>query len=358
MRHAMRGFSLIELMIAVTLGMLAVAAVGSVFIYGSRNYKQDDKISRMQDELRFAMAQLTLDLEMAGFFAQVRDMVNDIDVDVSATVAKDCGPTTDGAAVNAANNWTFNERRASIFTGGDADADGSVDGAEAAALFPCIDPDEFLPGTDIVAIKRLGNVVCDADAATPIPACATVSFEAGRAYLRTNGVETTIYRHPSSGPPPKPTTGEISVYEFRPVVWYVRNYSVTPDEKPLLPALCRKVLDNTSMVADQGGCLAQGIADMQLEFGFDSDGNGVADSYMEYGAAPSVTTLSQIVAVRVHLLAQSAQPDVDYKNAKVYTVASKVLGPFNDGYYRRTLSSIVLLRNPMNKITPYSLPSG
>ena len=153
-----RGFSLIELMIAITLGMLAVAAVGSVFIYGSRNYKQDDKVSKMQDELRFALAQITQDVEMAGFYAQVRDLINDIDLHGTATVASaglDCGPTIDSGAFVAsganANNWVFKERRAAVFTRGNATA------AQANAMFPCIpnSNDEFLAGTDILAIKRV-----------------------------------------------------------------------------------------------------------------------------------------------------------------------------------------------------------
>lgn len=339
MRRRLSGFSLIELMIAVTLGMLSIAAVGSVFVYGSRNYKQDDKVSRMQDELRFAMAQLTQDLEMAGFYAQVRDPVNDIDIDSTAVLGsganKDCGPTTDGGATSASNNWTYRERRASIFTRGDGTA------AQANETFPCITTGEFQEGTDIVAIKRLGNTVA--------------AISGSGAFFRTNGVVNTIYR---SGTP-APTSGTITIYEYLPTVWYIRNYSVSASENPRVPTLCRKVLMNDAMQGDQAGCLAQGIVDMQLEFGFDNNADGVADFFVEYAAAqPPDTVLSRVVAVRVHLLARSAEADVGYVNKKTYQLASQTRGPFNDGFYRRALSSTVLLRNQANRLTPYSLPSG
>src|ERR1051326_7273948 len=134
--RAWRGFSIIELMIAVALGLLSIAAVGSVFMLGSRGYKQDDRVARMHSELRFAMAQLTQELEMTGFWAQVRDPVSDPVVDASAALAdwsKDCGPTTDGGAPGPGNNWTFQERRAPLMTLG-----GVTSGAAAHAVFPCI----------------------------------------------------------------------------------------------------------------------------------------------------------------------------------------------------------------------------
>jgi len=357
-----RGFSIIELMIAITLGMLAVAAVGSVFIYGSRNYKQDDKVSRMQDELRFAMAQITQDLEMVGFYAQVRDLVNDINLDGTATVTADCGPTTDGGTSGSNNNWVFQERRVSIFTYGDATA------AQANATFPCIATDEFLAGTDVLAIKRLGRSVRQDQTAV------------GRAYVRTNGVETTLYVGQGSpspagtvcdpGDPADNDSCTVTIYEVHPVVWYIRPYSVSAAESPQIPALCRMVFRGGQMVGDDGGCIASGIADLQLEFGFDvadSSGSfdGLADNFQEIGAPLTVPTpasgdshpMSLVVAVRIHLLAQSTQRDVDYTNVKTYQLAGTTRGPFNDGYYRKTLSSTVLLRNAMNRLSPYSLPS-
>jgi len=370
-----RGFSLIELMIAVVLGMLAVAAVGSVFIYGSRNYKQDDKLSRMQDELRFAAAQLTQDIEMAGYYAQIRDLINDIELDSTATVgtaAADCGPTIDSSAFTTGTNWVFRERRAAVFTRGNATP------AQANATFPCIEnsANKFLAGTDILAIKRLSS--------------ATRTIEAGHAYLRTNGVETTLYVAGTNGQLGTPGPGAesdvcdpatvddddtctVTIHEYRPVIYYIRPYSVSENESPRIPALCRKVFSGGVMTEDDNGCIASGIANMQLEFGFDvpdSGGryDGLADHFQEIGTpltvpAPTSTDphpMAFVVAVRVHLLAQSTQRDVDYKPVltKTYQLGPSVTaGPFTDGYYRRSLSTTVLVRNVMNRLSPYNLPS-
>lgn len=347
------GFSLIELMIAVTLGMLAVAAVGSVFIYGSRSYKQDDKISRMQDELRFAMAQLSTDLEMAGFWAQINNPAasGTITIDPSALpLVTDCGPTTNGATSDNTNNWVYRERTTGIATRGNATE------MQAAATFPCITSDNFVAGTDVIAVKRLGD--------------ATTSPKDEQIHLRTNGVQSTIYKHVDGVTPPAPTGANVTIYPYRVTVWYIRKWSNSDDlalENPRIPALCREVLigngsGNPTMKGD--GCIAHGIEDMQLEFGLDSAAtpDGVPDRFVEYSGAtpPTAAELARVVAVRVHLLARSSQSDAGagYKNEKSYTLASKVIAATNDGYYRRTLSTIVLLRNQANRLNPFALPNG
>lgn len=344
-----RGFSLIELMIAVTLGMLAVAAVGSVFIYGSRNYKQDDKVSRMQDELRFAMSVLSSDLEMAGFFAQVRDLVQDLDIHGSATIGNDCGPTTDGGGASAANSWIYRERRASVFTQGNA-AEGAADDA-----FPCISDAEFVGNTDIIAIKRLGETVANETGHT------------NHVHMRTNGIDHTIYRYTGASVQPLGTlcpaaNCTITVYEYRPSIWYIRKYAVTGQDPPI-PSLCRKYLEAGNPPQMTTECLAQGVQDMQLEFGLDSATapDGVADLFSEIGTMPTdpierANLMSRVVAVRVHLLGRSSETDVGYKNLKTFTLAGKTVAAANDGYYRKTQSSVVLMRNPANRLTPFALP--
>lgn len=342
MTRPARGFTLIELMIAVTLGLLAIAAVGSVFIYGSRGYRQDDKQSRMQDELRYAMARITTDLEMTGFFAQVRnplptELGGNITIDAGATLSgKDCGPTTDGAPANAANNWVFRQFAAFVFTRGNAT------GTQAETTFPCIDASEFQPDTDIIAIKRLGAVVGAPGGAG--------------AFLKTNGVDTRIYRSGN----PDPTTGDITIYEYTPAVWYIRRYTNNAAENPQIPCLYREILQGGMVGDPNGGCVASGIADLQLEFGLDTDAtpDGIANTFVEFGAPPPIATLATVVAVRVHLLAQSAERETTYRNEKSYVLGGKVVPAANDGFYRKTLSSVVLLRNPANRLSPFALPSG
>ena len=73
-----RGVTLIELMIAMTLGLAIVAAVGYVYISGTVGYKTQDAQSRMQEDARFITETVSRDVRMAGFFGCTRsDVLND-----------------------------------------------------------------------------------------------------------------------------------------------------------------------------------------------------------------------------------------------------------------------------------------
>lgn len=63
----MRGLSLIELLIAVVLGSLVVAAVGNVYLSSTRTYRTQEGLARLQEGARFAFETMTYDIRMAGF---------------------------------------------------------------------------------------------------------------------------------------------------------------------------------------------------------------------------------------------------------------------------------------------------
>lgn len=327
-RAGIAGFSLVELMIALTLGLVALAAVGSVFQSSARGYRQDDRLSRLQDELRFAMAQLTLDLEMAGFFAQVRDPAAEIEVDPRVSIARDCGPPP------ASGTWVYHEQGAALFTIGDASA------AAAHAAFPCLAAGEFVAGTDVLAVKRLDRPVAGA-------------LDADRIYFKTNGVRSAIFRGADLADV-EPRTGSLALYELRPSVWFVRKYAFAGQDPPV-PSLCRRRLAAGTPPSMDVECLAQGIENLQVEFGVDADADGVPDEFREYTAPPAHAEMRRVVALRVHLLARSTEADPDYRTVKTFRLASqRITG--TGAYYRKSLSSTVLLRNVAHRLVPLELP--
>lgn len=60
------GLSLIELMIAMALGLITIAAVGYVYLGTSRTYRTEDALARMQEGARYAFEVISNDLRMAG----------------------------------------------------------------------------------------------------------------------------------------------------------------------------------------------------------------------------------------------------------------------------------------------------
>src|SRR3569832_1379828 len=61
------GFSLVELMLAVTIGFSVIGAVGYLYIGSRGAFRTADNMSRMQETARYAMDTLTRDIRMAGY---------------------------------------------------------------------------------------------------------------------------------------------------------------------------------------------------------------------------------------------------------------------------------------------------
>lgn len=347
-----RGFTLVELMIALLLGSLLTIALIGFFVYGNRSYRQDDQVSKLQDELRFAMSQITRDLEMAGFWASILDPSN-ISLDANLTLDGDCGPAVVGPMPGTpAATWVYGDRQPIAY------ADNATP-AQANAAFPCIGIDEFPLATaagrignpDVVAVKRVASelsyavdagdidLLGDGDAATP------EDMTPSLVYLQSNGFTGILFRL-NNAPPAASPLAPYEYWRYRPTVYYIRNYTDNPGDG--VPSLCRKVIavaGATPSLTDAASteCLATGVEDLQVEYGIDTDADA-APNY--YSSTPNAGELTQLAAARVTLLARSEQRDPHYTNPKTYTLnPGKVVTPA-DSYYRRTLSTTVLLRNP------------
>ncbi|MEJ2115386.1 MAG: prepilin-type N-terminal cleavage/methylation domain-containing protein [Gammaproteobacteria bacterium] len=61
------GFTIIELMIAMVLGLLLTTGIINVYLTTKDTYNLSENLSRLQESARFAMGYLTQDARMAGF---------------------------------------------------------------------------------------------------------------------------------------------------------------------------------------------------------------------------------------------------------------------------------------------------
>ncbi len=65
-RNRARGVSLVELMIALTIGLATVGAIGWIYIGTSKTYRTQDSLARLQEGARYAFEVISNDLRMAG----------------------------------------------------------------------------------------------------------------------------------------------------------------------------------------------------------------------------------------------------------------------------------------------------
>lgn len=61
------GLTLVELMVAMTIGLIIIAAMGFVFLGSTRVFRTLDATSRIQENVRFAFERISHDVRMAGY---------------------------------------------------------------------------------------------------------------------------------------------------------------------------------------------------------------------------------------------------------------------------------------------------
>jgi type IV pilus assembly protein PilW len=66
-RSAASGFSLVELLVAVTIGLFISAALGAVFINSKAAFNSQDQLSQLQDSERLVMTLLSSSVQLAGY---------------------------------------------------------------------------------------------------------------------------------------------------------------------------------------------------------------------------------------------------------------------------------------------------
>src|SRR5690349_1038664 len=71
-----RGFTLIELMIAVTIGLLLTLVVANLFLGSRATYQTTDELSRMQENMRFAYQVLSRTSHLAAFRSSPNTFAN------------------------------------------------------------------------------------------------------------------------------------------------------------------------------------------------------------------------------------------------------------------------------------------
>ncbi len=367
-----QGFTLIELLISTTLGLLLLIGVGALFLSTSRNYKENELIAGMQDQARFALSTLSRDLALAGYWGGMlgssniqpnlsdTDEGNDTSRATSALLpAKDCGPS--------GLSWSFNFDQPIEFRNHDSST-------ATASIWNCIG--NHVAGTDVVAVRHVSGqstgemALGDSD----------VLLRPHHFYLQTNGTVGTLTRWSSTArdlpaAAENPAGPPMSFHRYTPRIYFIRDFSITSGDG--IPTLCRKELCPTDYAGssdpelascnETGGvsgalgyyseCIAEGVEDLQITWGLDTDGDFVVDRYVSDPDANQVAT--QARSAKIQLLVRSRRGNPQYLDTKSYTLGDKaaftpasVRDP--DGtaadqqvkhFYRRAYSTTVQLRN-------------
>jgi len=320
-QNNLKGFSLIELMIAMTLGMLLVTAVISIFLSSNKNFKQNDRYARLQENGRFALRLVTKELTLASFWG---GMSEPSDIDTTVPLGTQCNlllDTSNGFLV--ADN--VNASTASTLSGG------------------CINSATFQPFTDMFVIKHVaGRGYTPGEPLKP-----------NTPYVITNG-STGRLRVFGSGSNDTPTGNE-RAYQYIVSIYFIR------DNDKGIPSLYRFSLPSNGGLALVEEEVAEGIENLQVQFGIDTDND---QSVNEYVSNPTPAQLTNAMTARVSVLTRGSSEvlnaeDASFNDQKLYDLGE---GPYSPNlanfppkdksnsnkFNRRLFSNTVMLRNIAN----------
>jgi len=324
-----KGFSLVELLVALALSTALMAGVIEVYLENKRNFVQNEEYARMQENGRYALSLLKREVTMSGFYGGNPD-VSDL---TASVVSGDC--------VAVGFNWAL-DLSASIELANNVTASGSVqtvrgDTTNTSTTFQntCIVASELQAGSDVFVVKRT------ADTATLENGALNAAEDDSQWYLRTEEYGTNKgWTYLAAGgeiPATDKSAGsKVDYWKYYAKIFFLQDYSRAAGDG--IPSFCVESLQQDGFSKE---CFVEGIEDLQIEVGIDTDGDSYANQYV---AAPTAAQMEEAVSVRLHILVRSINEIQGYTNSKTYVLGSKST-TVNDGYLRQVYSSTVLLRN-------------
>ncbi len=328
--QSQRGLSLVELMVAMAIGLFLLA--GAITVFGKTRdlYKTNDDAARLQETARYAMSTIEADLRMANYWGLMSradlvengpglDLANPPDVDPAYALPADL--TGYSATIDlCGDKWAVK-------------LPAYVEASDGAYGFACAEFDTYAGGSDQLTIRR---------ASTQLIPAGTLAASTGQIKLQTSRVQGTLF---SGGALPAGYAAALS--ETRPLVAHGYYVDQASDQDPALPSLRRKQLGfNGAAPTIVDREIVPGVEDLQVEFGADLDNDQNADYFVQPGTAIPAGDL--IVAVRVWLLVRSEQQETGFLDSRTYDYASRTgvaaYAPA-DAFRRVLFSKTIALRN-------------
>lgn len=345
------GMSLIELMIALLIGLLLSAAIITVYISNKKTFWDTEAAASLQENSRFAMKLIANDLRLAGFYggSDYKVIERDIvaggggDVDGDGVVDLDDAAYVDplGSSLSCKRGTIETEyeyeRSIWIATVSEAD-DGSDVGTGVRDGLP-----DCLAGKSIPAfINQVGSTVLFVKHTAPTPHDPLTDTDGNKTYIISSldiaghfdGVNSTALASHITAASRYPDGG---IWEYM-----YHAYYISKPQNKVFPQLKRMSLKNNTWSVET---VADGIEDIQFELGLDTTGDGAANAYVVAG---STIPWEQVVSAKIYLLAQATTSDISFDDARTYEYPGRTYNPSDKNrhkYHRKLYETTVTLFN-------------
>lgn len=331
-----QGFTLVELMVGLVVGMIVLAAATGAFLSVSSARREMERTDRQIENGRYAVQLLTDDISLAGYWGEFDPGVVGTPVSMAAGTSGDpC--VTDNALLKLALPL-------------------HVEGYDLGASAPsCVS--DVKANTDIIVVRRantcaVGDPGCDAAAAgtTYVQSTLCNTELALPTIAQHYVVSSTLADFTLSLRPC--VAGSAALRKYVVHIYFVANNNNAGDG---IPTLKRAELGAGAFSVVP---LVEGIDNLQVEYAIDTDGNGSPNvysadpsTYAGCAGAACLVNWTNVMGMKLYVLARSTDVSAGYVDTKAYPAGLKAdgsaqeLGPFNDGFKRHAFTAMVRINN-------------
>jgi len=352
-----RGLTLVELMVALTIGLFIAAFVGGIYLASARSARYQEAMARLQENARFAMETMSRSVRNTGYLG--------------------CGAVSKFANVvnGGRNNWWLNLERPIVgFEGGistlpaEITSPASDPNVPLSVVKPAIDGSDAFISVSLDDSEELSVISHD-----PIGGQINTvahSIQPGNIAIITDCNHTALFQ--VSGPSntssiehnigtAKPGNCQkelgancgapiLQNYTFRPGATIMQLSSnafyigeASAGNSHSLWTVSLGVNKNNGDLITPATELVQGVDDMQILYGEDTDKDGYPNRYI---SADAVTDWPAIVSLQISLLMSTIE-DGMASSPQTYEFNGQSITA-KDRRVRRTYTSVINLRNRSN----------
>lgn len=337
-RSKFLGFSLVEFMIAISISTFIILGLLSVYSSGKQTYVVQEGLGRLQENGRFTTHYMNKTIRMAGY----QGCVSSQNMDINNIVSNPSAVVDFNNAVFGYNgsggtwspnlpahltdlNIKPNTDVIEIWEADDRNIRLSLDMANPNAAIVLADPDgdgdhrEGIDQDDIFVITdcEIGDMAAAAGTAN----ATSIAVSSAR--------NTTVTLS-------KAYTTNARIFKLKYTAFYIKDTGRTNVNGAIIYALVARDVDGNELE------LADGVEDLKVSYGIDTDGDGTADTYLGADSVDATDDWANVLTVRTAKLLNTIEDVSPIPQA--YTFEGVNTTP-TDRQLRREWTNIISIRN-------------
>ena len=327
------GFSLVEVMISLVLGLIITISLIEIFISNNQFYRVQHAQARLQENGRYAMQYLTRQIRNVGYKGcatqnEKVSFTNLLDISDNPYLY-DFAIEIQGAESTGYGNWN-----------------PAINSGSNSAALP-----KILSGSDVLTLRMviepIAPVISHANKAAPLKIEGGYKFDELDSVMVANCQAISIFKNTHSTTSSDGQlsfdvggsaniTGELDrryidseVMKLQTVSYYIRHNAQG------VPSLYHRVFRKNSQE------IVKGVEQMQLTYGIDTTGDNAIN---EYQTANLITDWALVKSIQISLVLRTLEDNMTIDGPQNYWLNNTLLTP-TDSYLRAVFMQTITLRN-------------